>query len=122
MGRPTRKRNPIPRRSKRCPMIWRPAKLMICRTTASALFVRIYNNTGERLKVWVQVVSDGEANKEKEPDPKKIETLSYDLATGKAYDLPHNGERSFRPDLQQYRRAPEGLGPGGFGWGGQQGK
>ena len=60
---------------------------------AGPLFVRIYNNTGERLKVWVQVVSDGEANKEKEPDPKKIETLSYDLATGKAYDLPHNGER-----------------------------
>jgi hypothetical protein len=57
------------------------------------LFVRIFNDTGERLKVWVKVVSDEEIKKEKEPDPKKLKPLQYDLLPGKAYDLQQNGER-----------------------------
>ncbi|MSQ96894.1 MAG: hypothetical protein EXR98_20395 [Gemmataceae bacterium] len=72
---------------------------------AGPLFLRIYNNTGERLKVWVQVVPDAEIKKEKEPDPnaevkkdkeldpKKSEPLQYVLESGKSYDLQHNGER-----------------------------
>jgi hypothetical protein len=62
-----------------------------------AMFVRIYNNTGERLKVWVQVVADVEAAKNEDSEPndiaKKPETLQYQLETGKAYDLHQNGER-----------------------------
>jgi hypothetical protein len=64
---------------------------------SSPLFLRIYNNTGERLKVFVQVVADVPEKKDKDPDhkeaAKKLDTLQYDLATGKAYDLQQNGKK-----------------------------
>jgi hypothetical protein len=62
---------------------------------AGPLFLRVYNNTGERLKVWVRVVDPKKADptlKEKEV-VKKIDTLAYDLETGKAYDLQQHGQR-----------------------------
>jgi hypothetical protein len=60
------------------------------------LFVRVHNKTGERLRVWVQVVSPADAKPEKDPSPKTkepaVKALSYDLAPKKAYDLQQNGE------------------------------
>jgi hypothetical protein len=61
------------------------------------LYLRVFNNTGERLKVWVQIVPDVVETKKSEPDKKeqmkKIVPLQYDLAAGKAYDLQKDGEK-----------------------------
>lgn len=52
-------------------------------------YLRIYNNTGEKLKVFVQVLP----NPEEKATAKEISTWSYDLDTGKAYDLQRSGQR-----------------------------
>jgi hypothetical protein len=52
------------------------------------LFLRVNNKTGERLKVWVQLLPETA-----EKTDKKLDTLMYDLAPGKAYDLQQNGKK-----------------------------
>ena len=64
------------------------------------LFLRIYNNTGERLKVWVDIVPEKAhateakttATDKKEPAKKDV-PLQYDLANGKAYDMQKDGKK-----------------------------
>ena len=63
---------------------------------AGPLFLRIYNNTGERLKVWVKVAgpkTDTSPTSNEKAPAKKTEVLLYDLETGKAYDLQQHGQR-----------------------------
>ena len=62
------------------------------------LFLRIYNNTGERLKVWVQLLPDAQATSAKESQSKETakvlpEPIPYVLESGKAYDLQKDGKR-----------------------------
>jgi hypothetical protein len=61
------------------------------------LYLRVYNNTGERLKVWVEIVPEVVEAKKSEPDKKdpmkKALPLQYELVTGKAYDLQKDGKK-----------------------------
>lgn len=61
------------------------------------LYLRVFNNTGERLKVWVDVVPDSVEVKQAEPDKKeplkKVLPAQYELAAGKAYDLQKDGKK-----------------------------
>jgi hypothetical protein len=54
-------------------------------------YLRVFNKTGERLKVYVQVLPDPSAGQAARP--KELQTLIYNLDTGKAYDLQHNKQR-----------------------------
>jgi hypothetical protein len=59
-------------------------------------FLRIFNNSGERLKVWLQYnVPDAQDEGSWVPaDPaKSVEAIPYDLLPGKAYDMFHNKAR-----------------------------
>ena len=56
-------------------------------------FLRVYNNTGEKIKVFVQVMPDAEAKKDAKAPAQKLATWVYDLETGKAYDLHQAGQR-----------------------------
>ena len=61
------------------------------------LYLRVYNKTDERLKVWVQIVPEAAEIKKddtkKEQPSKVIVPLQYDLAAGKAYDLQKDGKK-----------------------------
>jgi hypothetical protein len=61
------------------------------------LFLKVFNNTGERLKVWVEIVPEMAEAKKAEPDKKepmkKPLPLQYELAAGKAYDLQKDGKK-----------------------------
>jgi hypothetical protein len=58
-------------------------------------FLRVFNNTGERVKLWLQYNVPGDRGGVWVPaDPAESEhALAYDLAPGRAYDLHNRGER-----------------------------
>jgi hypothetical protein len=58
-------------------------------------FLRVFNNSGEPVKFWVQYnVPDDQGGVWVPGDPDESDkALRYDLAPGKAYDLHHNGTR-----------------------------
>ena len=69
-------------------------------------FLRVYNNTGEKLKVFVQVVPDVEPKKDDKAAAKKPATSMYDLETGKAYDLQQAGQRVKASSIHVWAMSP----------------